>query len=581
MLPRKALGPLGAAFLLSTSALADPPSNPTPPEATVGEASPASTGATSPKEVRSYFNLRVGAASSNQNGKPEVCGEVNPIALLSVESCGTGADIWSDGNGVQIAHLRTNVRLFAPRVGDAVLEPRLGAGIAELQVAPDDPGLKVSSTGPRRVETAGPEAAASLRLLYPTAYGIEAVAALSAGLAYFAHARELVQPQRPWQPFVGASLGAGFLAVRATGIVRLVCLATGALAASSCFSARPSQGGGKVGHPDVDRPIRLEDVALPPGYRIEAVASKLEFPTGVAIDDRGTPYVVEAGYTYGEAFSTARLVRVEPGGGRSVVATSENGPWNGVVFHAGAFYVAEGGEKEGGRILRISPEGKVERLVEGLPSLGDHHTNGPAVGPDGMIYFGQGTATNSGIVGPDNVEFGWLKRHPDFHDVPCKDVTLAGKNYESKDALGGSAAKASTGAFVPFGTPTKAGQIIPGKLPCSGAIFRVPGKGGTPELVAWGFRNPYGLAFAPDGKLYVTENGFDVRGSRPVFGAGDNLWRIESGTWYGWPDFSGGRSLTEDQFNPPIGAGEGGSASPGRLLASPAGNPPAPMGGLN
>ena len=52
---------------------------------------------------------------------------------------------------------------------------------------------------------------------------------------------------------------------------------------------------------------------------------------------------------------------------------------------------------EGGRILRITPDGTVTPIVQDLPSVGDHHTNGAVLGPDGAIYFGQGTATNSGV----------------------------------------------------------------------------------------------------------------------------------------------------------------------------------------
>src|SRR5437764_647781 len=82
-------------------------------------------------------------------------------------------------------------------------------------------------------------------------------------------------------------------------------------------------------------------------------------------------------------------------GSPTVVASGDdNGPWTGVIYHRGAFYVAEGGELRGGAILRITPEGDIRRVVSGLPSLGDHHTDGPVVGPDGWLYFGQGTATN-------------------------------------------------------------------------------------------------------------------------------------------------------------------------------------------
>src|SRR4051794_18396978 len=181
-------------------------------------------------------------------------------------------------------------------------------------------------------------------------------------------------------------------------------------------------------------------------------------------------------------------------------------------YHQGAFYVSEGGELEGGRILRITPDGRVTALVEGLPSMGDHHTNRPVVGPDGYLYFGVGTATNSGVVGPDNAKFGWLKRFPEFHDIPPCDVVLTGQNFASANALEpGSCQQVVTGAFVPYGTPTTPGQVIKGSLPCNGAILRVPCTGGKLELVAWGFRNPFGLAFGPDGCLFATDNMYDER----------------------------------------------------------------------
>jgi hypothetical protein len=71
---------------------------------------------------------------------------------------------------------------------------------------------------------------------------------------------------------------------------------------------------------------------------------------------------------------------------------------------------------------------------------------------DGYIYFGQGTATNSAVVGEDNHQFGWLGRNPDFHDIPCRDITLAGANYTTKNVLKeGSGEDVTTGAFLPFG----------------------------------------------------------------------------------------------------------------------------------
>lgn len=342
-----------------------------------------------------------------------------------------------------------------------------------------------------------------------------------------------------------------------------------------CYRLLTSTGGGQTSF-DPPRFVDPADVALPEGYRIEAVATGLSFPTGVAFDEEGRVYVTEAGWSYGvEEPGTPRLLRVEPDGSTSIVAQGENPPWNGLAYHpgsgpgqAGAFYVA-GGHVRPGQILRITPEGAVDAIVEGLPSLGDHHTNGPVIGPDGALYFGQGTATNAAVVGVDNYRFGWLKDYPDFHDIPCEDVALAGVNYRTPNPLTPDRSdEAVTGAYVPFGTLTEEGRLVEGQTPCGGAVFRVPPEGGAPDLVAWGLRNPFGLAFSPEGRLYVTDNGYDVRGSRPAWGTGDYLWRIEEGLWYGWPDFAGGVPLRE--FEPP------GRDAPLFILAEHPNEPPHP-----
>jgi glucose/arabinose dehydrogenase len=343
-------------------------------------------------------------------------------------------------------------------------------------------------------------------------------------------------------------------------------------AAAGCYTMRRSSGGGQTTFAP-PRTVDARDVALPPGYEIEAVATGLTFPTGVTFDASGRTYVVESGYSYGEVWTTPRLLEIRPGAEPRVVGTGgRNGPWTGVVFHQGAFYVAEGGVLEGGRILRIGPDGGITPVISGLPSFGDHHTNGPALGPDGRIYFAQGTATNSAVVGEDNAAFGWLPRRPEFHDVPCADVTLRGQNFTSRNPLSeASRDRAVTGALSPFGVATRPGQVIPGRVPCNGAIMRVPPEGGEPELVAWGFRNPFGLAFAPDGRLFVTDNSYDDRGSRPVWGAGDLLHVVTPGTWYGWPDFHGHLPVEHSRYRPP------GKPPPGFVLAEHPNPPPRPV----
>jgi glucose/arabinose dehydrogenase len=347
-------------------------------------------------------------------------------------------------------------------------------------------------------------------------------------------------------------------------------LLVAALALSGCYGLRGSRGAGETSF-DGARQLEPADIALPAGYRIEAVASGLTFPTGVAYDEQGRAYVTEAGYSYGEVWTTPRLLRIDPDGGVTPVAAgSRNGPWNGVAYHDGVFYVAEGGELEGGAILRITQDGEISRLLADLPSRGDHHTNGPVLGVDGWLYFGQGTATNAGVVGEDNARMGWLRRFPAFHDRPCRDITLVGHNFTTSDPFD-AGETVTTGAFSPFGEATHPDQVISGAVPCSGAILRIRPEGGDLELVAWGLRNPFGLAFAPDGRLFATDNAYDERGSRQIFGAGDLLWAIEPGAWYGWPDFHGDEPLDQgERYKPP------GMAPPRQLLAEHPDTPPRP-----
>src|SRR4051794_1042806 len=134
-----------------------------------------------------------------------------------------------------------------------------------------------------------------------------------------------------------------------------------------CGSVLPTSGGGMVDEPSKRR-VNPADVALADGFAIEVIATGMTFPTGVTFDDRGRIYVVESGYSYGEVFRVPKLLRVEPSGQLTTIASGEqNGPWTGVTFADGKFYVAEGGAARGGRILRIDEHGAIEALLDNLP----------------------------------------------------------------------------------------------------------------------------------------------------------------------------------------------------------------------
>jgi len=318
------------------------------------------------------------------------------------------------------------------------------------------------------------------------------------------------------------------------------------------------------------REVNAADVSLPPGYKIEAVARGLTYPTGVVFDDANRPHVIEGGYAYGERYTNARLIRIEQNGKKTTIARGKNQPWTGATFYQGAFYVAQGGYP--GKIVRITPAGDMSVVADGLPSKGDHHTNGPVIGPDGWLYFGQGSISNSAVVGEDSALYGWLFVRPKMHDIPGRDVVLRGQNFKSGPILPPVPAKiVTTGAFVPYGTETRPGQVIRGSVPATAAIMRVRPSGGPVQLVAWGIRNPFGLAFSPDGRLFATDTSYDARGSRPIEHAPDVLWQVRRGIWYGFPDFAADIPLTDPRFRPAD------KPQPQFLLARHPNRPPSPV----
>ena len=310
------------------------------------------------------------------------------------------------------------------------------------------------------------------------------------------------------------------------------------------------------------------DILVPAGYAAEVVATGLTTPVACCFDDEGMAYVLEGGHKVGAA---PRIVRIDPRTGRQDVFFTwpterwrKTGSVTGGVWHDGWLYVCNTDT-----VSRIDATGRIEDIVTGLPGRGDHQVNQPVFGPDEKLYFAVGSNTNSGVVGPDNAAYEWLPDHPREHDVPAHDITLAGRDRESHDVLGDQTRTVRTGAFVPYRTETSAGQVIPGETK-STALLRCDPDGSNLEVVAWGLRNPYGIAFREDGRLFVTEHGMDDR-SRHVIADYDDFYEIVEGAWYGWPDFASGIRLDDPRWGP------GGSDREPVLQTHPDPDPPKPF----
>jgi len=311
---------------------------------------------------------------------------------------------------------------------------------------------------------------------------------------------------------------------------------------------------------NMERNLNPADIKLPTGYNIEVFEKGLNSPINLIITNHGDMLLADSGVTSGNG-----KVLKYTNHGFEVIADGFNVPLTGINYYEGNIYVSHRGF-----ITIIKPDGTKEDIISGLPSLGDHHNNQVVFGIDGKMYFGQGTATNSGVVGLDNAD--WFQKHPYFHDFPGEPIVLNGQNFKTNNIYAPlDKTPAYTGAFSPFGITNMEGEPVKGIKCASGSILRANPDGSELELVAWGLRNPFRMKFDRYNRLFCANHGADVRGSRPIDKCPDEFQLIEYGTWYGWPDYTGGMPVTMPIFKPD------GKPQPTFLLAHHPMMPPKPF----
>ncbi len=158
---------------------------------------------------RDFGNLRLGFGTANENGLPVICLELNPLTWLAIEGCGTGSGFLHTRPGREIAHFRAKGRFYTWQLDQGWLSAWAGAGLAELEVGEDRPGLKVNPAA-GSTAAAGPEWAAGAQWIFALPSSFELVVDGSVGVAYIPAAGRLVDPQDRAQPFAGLSVGLGW-----------------------------------------------------------------------------------------------------------------------------------------------------------------------------------------------------------------------------------------------------------------------------------------------------------------------------------------------------------------------------------
>jgi glucose/arabinose dehydrogenase len=338
-----------------------------------------------------------------------------------------------------------------------------------------------------------------------------------------------------------------------------------------------------------------QDIAVPEGYKVEVFAKGLNFPTGLAFlggEHDFKVLVVESGtglpsdcnnnarppyskFTNDNPFTPDLLVfdkngkkiagplfKPTPTGGGyqsegpALGLAFEHGTQGGTLFATDSNQGIRGARGSGNNTSRVLTldlkNGVVHPYIKGLPT-GDHPTELIVV-KDGYIYWSQGSATNAGVTGHDNGAGG------NQHDIACQDIKLSDHVFDSGD--GHFTSGYSNHGVARPNTVVRAFESATEPGMCTGAILRARITSGHPKVepVSWGYRNPFGLRFAPadhalKGGLFITENGEDERGARPVGNAPDRLAVARmnpDGTpdYHGWPDRFGSLDSTQFVFNP-------------------------------
>ena len=343
-----------------------------------------------------------------------------------------------------------------------------------------------------------------------------------------------------------------------------------------------------------------EDIVVAPGFKVSVFAKDLNFPVGIAFKGNKNNfqvYVLESGHglpsicndetaVAGGTFSPANPftpdIKVFDQNGGPIASLAKptssggglapHGPSIGIGFengfNGGRLFVTDsnqairtpGAQNNSSRIVIVDVKtGAVTPFITGLPT-GDHPAEQLEFKAN-WIYWSQGSTTNSGVVGRDN------GGGANQHDIPCQDIVLSNNVFESDPAT-------FTSGYTDFGN-TRPGATVAaheGRTDgaCDGAILRANLNSSDPQStiqpVSWGYRNPYGLRFAPNdhplkGGLFVTENGEDERGARPVNNSPDRLALAQqnpdgSPDYHGWPDRFGFLESTQAVFNPVGGPGD-------------------------
>lgn len=199
------------------------------------------------------------------------------------------------------------------------------------------------------------------------------------------------------------------------------------------------------------------------------------------------------------------------------IAFDPTAPPSPVVVYASRQNDAATNSYEGVISTYTGPSWTRTDVITGLPSSApftNHFTNGIAFDDSGLLYIANGANTDAGLSGPN------------YPETPLSAAMLVADVHDANFD--------GTITYSPSDVPTD---------------DNVDQTGGDVFVFAAGTRNPYDLVLHSNGQMYATDNGPqgpNTSATCTTSGTGvaqnDELNRIESGNYYGFPNRNRGRS---------------------------------------
>lgn len=236
-----------------------------------------------------------------------------------------------------------------------------------------------------------------------------------------------------------------------------------------------------------------------------------------------------------------------------IIAENLQIPWEIAFLPDGSMLVTE----RPGNLLKIGKDSKLIQKIEGVAHVGEGGLQGmalhPSFGQNNWIYLYFTTQTDSGLTNR-------IERYRLVNDQ-LSDKTII---------LGGiPGAQFHDGGRIEFGpdgllyvTTGDAGNKASAQdiNSSSGKILKINDDGSNLEVYSYGHRNPQGLAWDEQGRLWITEHG-----PSGIESGYDEVNLIVQGGNYGWPEIQGDQTR-EGMIAPVVQSGANDTWAPAGMV---------------